>query len=76
MANGHLLAQFMLALEIKFEGALHFHNEGYEGGDDYGQPKMLIRSAYIYLVSPTAETSFNSTDYKGSTTPTSLLTLK
>ena len=32
--NEHLLAQFMLAFKVELETALHFHDEGYEGGDD------------------------------------------
>ena len=63
----------MLALEIEFERALQFHDEGYESGDDYDLPKPLIRSTHIYLVSSAAETSFNPTNYQESTTPTSPL---
>ena len=46
-ANEHLLAQFMLALEIEFERALNFHNDGYKSGDNYGLPKPLIISTCI-----------------------------
>ena len=41
--NEHLLAQFTVASEIEFETALHFHDEGYEGSDDYNILKLLIR---------------------------------
>ena len=58
-ANKHLLAKFMLVLEIEFERALQFHDEGYESGDDHDLPKLLIRSTHIYLVSSTVEISFN-----------------
>ena len=74
-ANEHLLAQFMLALDTKFERALQLHDESYKSSDDYDLPKLLIRSNHIYLVSSTAET-FNPTDYQESTTPTSPSTLK
>ena len=33
-----LVVTFMLALEIKFERALHLCSEGYETSDDYGLP--------------------------------------
>ena len=69
--NEHLLTQFPSALEIEFERALHFHDEGYESGDDYGLPKPLITSAYINSVSSAAKTSFNPTHYPESTAPTS-----
>ena len=49
-ANEHFLAQFMLALEIKFERALHFHDGGYKRVYDNGLPKLLIRSTHNYLV--------------------------
>ena len=42
--NEHLLAQFTLALEIGFESALQFHNEGYESDGNHDLPKPLIRS--------------------------------
>ena len=60
--NEHLLAQFTIALEIEFERALQFHNEGYKSSDDYDLPKLLIRSTCIYSVLSVAETSFNPTD--------------
>ena len=65
-----------LALEIEFERALQFHDEGYESSDDYGLPKLLIRSAHIYSVSSSAETSYNPADYQESPTPTSQSTVK
>ena len=75
-ANKHLLACFSLALEIEFERALQFHNEGYESGDNYDLPKPLISSTHIYSVSSADETSFNSVGYQKSTIPTSLSTPK
>ena len=74
--NKYLLVQFTWALEMEFERALQFHDEGYESSNDYDLPKLLIRSTHIYLVSSAVETSFNSTDYQESTTATSLSTPK
>ena len=42
MVNEHHLVQFMFILEIKFERALHLHDEGYKSDDNYGLPKQLI----------------------------------
>ena len=75
-ANKHLLAQFTLALEIEFEKALQFHNEGYKSSDDYDLPKLLIWLTHNYLISSAAEASFNPTDYQRAATPTYLSTLK
>ena len=74
--NEHLLAQFMLPLEIEFERALQFHDESYKSSDNYDLPKLLIKPTHIYSVSSTPETSFNPTDYQESATPTSPSTPK
>ena len=74
--NEILLETFMLSLEIESERALYLHNEGYKTSDDFGLPKLFIRSTYTYSVPSVAETSFNPTDYQRPTIPTSPSTLK
>ena len=75
-ANKHLLVQFMLALEIKFERALHFHDEGNISSDDNCLPNPLIRSTHIYWVPSASETSFNLIYYQKQIKPTFLSTPK
>ena len=59
-----VLARIMTALGFKFEKALHYHDEGYKNGNDYGLPTQVIRPVHVYSVL-TIETSFNLTDYNG-----------
>ena len=64
MPDEIVLARVMTALDLKFEKALHYHDEGYETDKDYELPALAMRPLHIYLVS-TTEASFNPTDYKG-----------
>ena len=62
-----ILARIMTTLDLEFERALHYHNEGYERDNDYGFLPHITRPVHIYSVS-SAEASFNPADY---TTPKS-----
>ena len=74
--RANLSAMFMLALEIKLEGALYLHNEGYKTDDDYGLPQPLNKPTHINKGPSVAEASFDSVGYQGSTIPASPSTLK
>ena len=69
MPDEIVLASIMTVLDLEFERALHYHNEGYGSDSDYGLPGPVMRPVCIYLVS-TTEASFNHTDYKGAQFPT------
>ena len=36
MPDEIILAKMMTALDLEFDKAIHYHNEGYEGDNDYG----------------------------------------
>ena len=65
-----VLARIMTVLDLEFERALHYHNEGYDSDNDYDLPGPFMRPVHIYLVSMT-EASLNPMDYKGVQSPTS-----
>ena len=48
----------MTALDLEFEKALHYPDEGYEIDNDYGLPAQVMRPVFIYSVS-TTEAPFN-----------------
>ena len=52
----------MTALDLEFERALHYHNEGYESDNDYGLSPWITRPICIYFVF-TAEASFYPADF-------------
>ena len=68
-----VLTSIMITLDLDFERALHYHNEGYDSDNDYGLPGPVMRPVCIYLVS-TTEASFNLTNYKEAQCPTSPFT--
>ena len=63
MPDEIVLARIMTALDLEFERALHYHNEGYDSDNDYDLPGPCMRPVCIYLVS-VHEAAFNPTDYK------------
>ena len=73
MPDETVLASIMTVLDLKFEKALHYHDDGYNSDNDYGLPCQVMRPVCIYLVS-TKEASINLTDYKGAQCPTSPFT--
>ena len=64
-----LPATFLLAFEIMFERGLYLHNEGYDTDVDYDLPQPLKKTDYIYVVTSTAETSFDPMGYQRSAIP-------
>ena len=38
MPDEIILARMMTTLDLEFKRALHYHDEGYESGSDYGLP--------------------------------------
>ena len=64
MPDEIVLARMMTALDLEYEKALHYHDEGYESDNDYGLPAQVMRPACVYSVS-TIKASFNPADYKG-----------
>ena len=67
------LARIMTALDLEFERALHYHEEGYESDNDYELPSQVMRPLHVYSVS-TTEASFNPADYKVAHCPISPFT--
>ena len=53
----------MTTLDLEFEKAMHYHNEGYKSNIDYGLLLYIMRPVCIYSVS-TTEAFFNLADYK------------
>ena len=68
-----VLASTISALDLEFERALQYHDEGYGSDNDYGLPGPVIRPVCTYLVS-TIEATFSPTDYKEAQLPTSPFT--
>ena len=62
MPDEIILTRMMTALDLEFERALPYHNEGYESNNDYGLPTWMARSICVYSVF-TTETSFNPADF-------------
>ena len=61
----------MTILDLEFERALHYHDEGYESDNDYGLLPHITRLVHVYSVF-SAEASFNLADYmaaKGQRSP-------
>ena len=75
MPDEIVLARIMTALDLEFERALHYHDEGYDSDNDYGLPGPVMWPVCIYLVS-TNDASFNPTDYMEAQCPTSPFTLR
>ena len=50
MPDEIVLARIMTALDLEFEKALHYHDEGYESDKDYGLPAWVTRSVSVYSV--------------------------
>ena len=61
-------ARIMTALDLEFQRALHYHDEGYDSENDYRLPTQVMRPFHVYSVS-TTEDSFNPTDYNGAQCP-------
>ena len=56
-------ARIMTALDLDFQKAMHYHDEGYESDNDYGLPPHVMRPVYIYSVF-TTKVAFNPAEYK------------
>ena len=63
MSEYNVLARMMAALDLEFEKALYYHDEGYESDNDYGLPVKVMRPVHIYSVS-TTEGPFNLANYE------------
>ena len=49
MLDEIILVRMMITLDLKFEKAMHYHNEGYESNNDYGIPHQVTR-AYLHVL--------------------------
>ena len=58
-----VLARMMTALDLEFEKALHYQNEGFESYKDYHLLPHVMRPVYVFSVF-TTEASFNLDEYK------------
>ena len=63
----NILARLMTALDLEFEKAMHYHDEGCESDNDYGLSPQVIRPVHMYSVF-TNEASFNLAEYEENTT--------
>ena len=68
MPDEIVLARIMTALDLKFERAIHYLDEGYDSDNDSDLPGPFMRPVCAYLVSMT-EASLNHMDYKGAQVP-------
>ena len=68
-----VLARMMTAVDLKFEKAMHYHDEGYESDNDYGIPPQVMRPVHVYSVFIT-EASYNLTEYMVTQCPISPFT--
>ena len=73
MLDEIVLARIMTAVDLEFEKAMHYHNEGYESNNDYALLHQVIRPVCIYLVS-TTEASYILAEYTVTHCPISLFT--
>ena len=73
MPDEIVLARIMTALDLEFERALHYHDEGYDSDNDYGLPGQVTVPIHVYSVS-TTEASLKHADYKGTQCPISPFT--
>ena len=48
MPDEIVLARIMTALDLEFEKAMHYHDEGYESDNNYGLPPQVLKPVYIY----------------------------
>ena len=62
MPDEIVLARMMTALDLEFEKAMHYHEEGYKSDNDYRLPPEVMMPVYIYSVF-TTEASFNLAEY-------------
>ena len=65
-----VLEKIVTVLDLEFERALHYHEEGYDSDSDYGLPGPFMKPVCIYLVSTTVA-SPSTADYRGTQSPTS-----
>ena len=63
MQDEIILARMMTALDLEFEKAMHYHDEGYGSDKGYGSLSLVMRPVYIYSAFAT-EASFNMPEYK------------
>ena len=47
MPDEIILARMMTAVDLEFEKAVHYHNEGYESDSDYGLLPQGMRPMHI-----------------------------
>ena len=47
MPDEIVLAGMMTMLDLEFEKAMHYHNEGYESDNDYGLPLQIMRPVHV-----------------------------
>ena len=62
MLDKIILARMMMFLDLEFERALHYRDEGYESDNDYGLLPQITRPICVYSVF-TTNASFNPADF-------------
>ena len=68
-----VLARSMTTLDLEFEKALYYHDEGYKSDNDFGLPVQFMGPVCIYS-GLTTKASFNSANYQGAQCPIPLFT--
>ena len=48
MLDEIILARMITALDLKFEKAMDYHDDGYESDNDYGFPPQVMRPGCIF----------------------------
>ena len=62
MPDEMVLARMMTGLDLEFEKAMHYHDEGYKGDNDCGLPSQVMGPVHIYSII-TIEASFDLAQY-------------
>ena len=75
MPDEIVLTRMMTALDLEFQRALHYHDEGYDSDNKYGLPGQVMRPVHVYSVL-TTEACFNPKDSKGAQYPISPFTTR
>ena len=75
MPDEIVIARMMTTLDMEFVRTLHYHDKGYESGNDYGLPPCTTRLVWIYSVF-SAEASFNLANYTTTQCQLSSFTLR
>ena len=75
MPDAFVLARMLTVLDLKFEKAMHYHDEGFESNNNCGLPTQVKRPV-PHLFGFTTETSYNPAECMVTQCPISPFTLR